>query len=316
MADFQVGDKVKVREDLTAGVRYNEYRCNEEMEELRGKICTIRNISNSSGVYNIVEDKSSWFWTDDMFEPVTKSTKEDKTISNFNVGDKVRVRHGLVYGKNYNGIYCNEIMSRMCGEVLTIKCINTCSYNVKENYWVWSEEMLEPVNKNTKENKTYDMFDTSTIVNTKENNNMNMRKVCYEIVDYKYNTETGETYIKWDDKSETRVRPESDTEPDQFVGFVTAYAKKAAGNTGRINSFFTQWAIKKPKLDAEEKAKKKAAKAEAKRIVEKRKAKKEKWLVRKAALRIKREYEAAQLAHEEYGVPIKIEGTKLKKKSK
>lgn len=287
----------------------------------------------------------------------------------FNVGDKVRVRHGLKYDECYNDIYCNEVMSRMAGEVLTIKRVNTCSYNVKESDWVWSDAMLEPVNENTKEDKTmgkfkvgdkvkvredlerdvnyfdetnkfydvankkmaamagcvvtitevkshyykikecednwyYYMFDTSTIVNTKENENMNMRKVCYEIADYKYDPKTGETYIKWDDKSETRVKPEAGTEPDQFVGFVTAYAKKAAGNTGRINSFFTQWAIKKPKLDAEEKAKKKAAKAEAKRIAEKRKAKKEKWLLRREAIRRKRAYEAAQLAHEEYGVPM------------
>jgi hypothetical protein len=228
----------------------------------------------------------------------------------FNIGDKVRVRYGLKYEERYNGVYCNTKMAAMGGEVLTIKHTNMRSYDVKENEWVWSDEMLEPVDE---------MFKTIPISSTsksKENNNMNNRKVCYEIIDYKYDAKTGETYIKWDDKSETRVRPESDTEPDQFVGFVTAYAKKAAGNTGRINSFFTQWAIKKPKLEAEEKAKEKVARAEAKRIAEKRKAKKENWLVRKAALRIKREYEAAQLAHEKYGVPIKVEGTKLKKKSK
>jgi len=194
MADFQVGDKVKVREDLTAGVRYNEYRCNEEMEELRGKICTIRNISNSSGVYNIVEEKSSWFWTDDMFEPVTENTKEDKTMNKFKVGDKVRVREKLKRG----GLYFNSAnthsaavtseMARIAGQVVTIKTVNEWEYTLEECGYFWTDEMFEsePISSTSK---------------SKENNNMNMRKVCYEIVDYKYDDQTGETYIKWDDKS-------------------------------------------------------------------------------------------------------------------
>jgi hypothetical protein len=237
-----------------------------------------------------------------MFEPVTENTKEDKTMSKFKVGDKVRVREDfkrwVVYFSKTYDVVATE-MAKLAGQIVTIEFVRFDGmYFVKECGEWWADDMFEsePISSTSK---------------SKENKDMkNMRKVCYEIVDYKYNTETGETYIKWDDKSETRVKPEAGTEPDQFVGFVTAYAKKAAGNTGRINSFFTQWAIKKPKLDAEEKAKKKAAKAEAKRIAEKRKAKKEKWLVRKAALRIKREYEAAQLAHEEYGVPVDFQEEK------
>lgn len=303
---FNVGDKVRVRYGLQYNERYNDVRCDEHMSRMGGVVLTIKSINMRS--YFVKEN--NWAWSDEMLEPVSENTKEDKTMNKFKVGDKVRVRHGLKHGKSYDDLYCNEIMAATAGKVLTIKRAGKISYDVEENQWCWNDAMLEPV---------YEMFKTTPISSTsksKENNNMNNRKVCYEIIDYKYDDQTGETYIKWDDKSETRVKPEAGTEPDQFVGFVTAYAKKAAGNTGRINSFFTQWAIKKPKLDAEEKAKKKAAKVEAKRIAEKRKAKREKWLVRKEALRIKREYEAAQLAHEEYGVPIKIEGTKLKKKSK
>ena len=115
-----------------------------------------------------------------------------------------------------------------------------------------------------------------------------------EIVNYTYNSETGMTKIKWSDKTETTVYTEIGTAPDQFTGFVVAYAKKAAGNTSRINNLFEKWAIKKPI----------AQETEEKRIAEKRKIKREKWLIRKEALRIKREYEARKLANEKYGVPM------------
>ena len=47
-----------------------------------------------------------------------------------------------------------------------------------------------------------------------------------------------------------------------------------------------------------------AQETEEKRIAEKRKIKREKWLIRKEALRIKRAYEARKLANEKYGIPL------------
>lgn len=195
----------------------------------------------------------------------------------FKVGDKVRVKAGLTI-VDYNTLYCNEEMANMAGNILTIfELVSDYAYAVQENDWYWNDEMLEPVEQS---------------------------KLTPEIADYKYNSETGETWIKWVDKTETRVRPEKDTEPNQFVGFVTAYAKKAAGNTSRINSLFDKWAIKKPIKDKMAEEKRIAEETETKRIIEKRKAKREKWLIRKEALRIKREYEARKIANEKYGVPM------------
>lgn len=194
----------------------------------------------------------------------------------FKVGDKVRIKDGLECGVFYDGIYCNTNMT-MTITPLTIKEIKTDHYTVRENLYVWNDEMLEPVEQT---------------------------KLTPEIVDYKYNSETGETWIKWVDKTETRVRPENGTEPNQYVGFVTAYAKKAAGNTSRINSLFDKWAIKKPIKDKMAEEKRIAEETETKRIIEKREAKREKWLIRKEALRIKREYEARKIANEKYGVPM------------
>ena len=132
-------------------------------------------------------------------------------------------------------------------------------------------------------------------------------KLMPEIVNYTYNSETGMTKIKWSDKTETTVYTEIGTAPDQFTGFVVAYAKKAAGNTSRINNLFEKWAIKKPIKDKIAEEKRIAQETEEKRIAEKRKAKREKWLIRREAVRIKREYEARKLANEKYGVPMNEE---------
>lgn len=236
---------------------------------------------------------------------------------NFKVGDKVRVRDDLRYGSRYNNVICNEDMERMSKDntVLTIKRVIDEGivnfYYVKENDWQWTDDMLckyEPLltwepwwsNERSVDVKIpYAKFNLDSV--TKQSLS------ALEIEDYKFNTETGETYIKWADKTETRVRPESDTVPNQYVGFVTAYAKKAAGNTSRINSLFDKWAVKKPIKDEIAEEKRIAEETETKRILEKRKAKREKWLIRKEALRIKREYDAKKLAREKYGVPMEFD---------
>lgn len=224
---------------------------------------------------------------------------------NFKAGDKVRVKSGLKKGQYYSGIFCNYEMAKMSGKVLTINDFSESYYIVKENDWFWSDEMFEPVDETEHILNAEDLAKMYAWIS--ENCKKDFKTTTPEIIDYKYNTETGETYIKWADKTETRVRPESDTEPNQYIGFVTAYAKKAAGNTSRINSLFDKWTVKKPIKDKLAEEKRIAEETETKRILEKRKAKREKWLIRKEALRIKREYEAKKLAQEKYGVPMEFD---------
>ena len=136
------------------------------------------------------------------------------------------------------------------------------------------------------------------------NCNTNIEVNMPDIANYTYNPSTGETYIKWTDKTETTVVAENPETADQYAGFVAAYAKRAAGNTSHITGLYEKWAIKKPKRDAEEQAKREAEIAEQNRIKAKRKAKKERYLISKEALKRKREYEAKKLAFEKYGVPM------------
>lgn len=72
---YKVGQKVRIRKDLTAGAEYpmqSGSRCgwdpgaNEYMEEYRGQIMTIK--SRIEGIYTLCEDDEFWSWTDTMFE--------------------------------------------------------------------------------------------------------------------------------------------------------------------------------------------------------------------------------------------------------
>ena len=67
------------------------------------------------------------------------------SANKFKVGDKVRVRKGLVPDKYYGGVRCASAMARMGGAVLTIDCVESDYYEVKECVFGWSDEMLEPV---------------------------------------------------------------------------------------------------------------------------------------------------------------------------
>ena len=210
-------------------------------------------------------------------------------MAKYKVGDKVRILDGSNI-KGYIGIWVSDGMEEYVGRILTISHIisddnNGVLYKMQDAYFAFDERGLELAEK--------------------ENNTMKVKNINMpEIVNYTYDKITGMTKIKWSDKTETTVYTEIGTVPDQFTGFVVAYAKKAAGNTSRINNLFEKWAIKKPIKDKIAEEKRIAQETEEKRIAEKRKAKREKWLIRKEALRIKREYEARKLANEKYGVPL------------
>ena len=60
------------------------------------------------------------------------------------------------------------------------------------------------------------------------------------IKNYTYIDHIGLTTIEWSDGTKTTVRAENPARADQYTGFVTAYAKKAAGNTNNINNLFDE----------------------------------------------------------------------------
>lgn len=64
----------------------------------------------------------------------------------FKVGDKVKVRKGLVADEYYD-MHCASAMTRLGGEILTIRRVESDGYYVGENTFCWTDEMLEPVEK-------------------------------------------------------------------------------------------------------------------------------------------------------------------------
>ena len=125
-----------------------------------------------------------------------------------------------------------------------------------------------------------------------------------DIINYTYTPHIGLTTIEWSDGTKTTVRAEDPAKADQYTGFVTAYAKKAAGNTNNINNLFDKWAIERPKRETKRMCDEMVARIEAQKKQERDNKKREKRTIRREALRLKREYEAKKLAKEKYGVPV------------
>lgn len=69
------------------------------------------------------------------------------SANKFKVGDKVRVREGLIVDKYYSDVRCDSSMAKMGGRVLTIKGVYGDYYEVEEHVFCWSDEMLELVEK-------------------------------------------------------------------------------------------------------------------------------------------------------------------------
>lgn len=69
------------------------------------------------------------------------------SVKKFKIGDKVKVRNGLIADEYYGGVSCDNSMERMGGAVFTIDYVKNDYYLVKENAFYWTDEMLEPVEK-------------------------------------------------------------------------------------------------------------------------------------------------------------------------
>ena len=77
---YKVGDKVKVREDLSTWEEYDNGCCfNSSMTVFLGKTVTICGVREDINRYIIEEDYGTWNWTDSMFEPLESENSTDET---------------------------------------------------------------------------------------------------------------------------------------------------------------------------------------------------------------------------------------------
>lgn len=77
---YKVGDKVKVREDLSTWEEYDDGCCfNYSMTVFLGKTVTICGVREDINRYIIEEDYGTWNWTDSMFESLESENSTDET---------------------------------------------------------------------------------------------------------------------------------------------------------------------------------------------------------------------------------------------
>ena len=113
MSKYKVGDKVKVREDLVVGEKYDNEYFVSAMLEFKGKEVTISIVYDYNKGYRIEE--RGFTWTDEMIEGlVVRNIK-----SSFKVGDKVE----LISIDLYDEMYRLKV-----GDIGTITCLEADTY--------------------------------------------------------------------------------------------------------------------------------------------------------------------------------------------
>lgn len=65
---YKIGDKVRVREDIKAGIRYEGIDVVEDMLQYRGNIATIINIEDDKFITLSIDRR--WYWSSEMLEHV------------------------------------------------------------------------------------------------------------------------------------------------------------------------------------------------------------------------------------------------------
>lgn len=158
---YKVGDRVRVRSDLTGLKRYKMesppfydevvIRC---MEDLKGKVVTITSTSDFG--YHIKEESCNW--TDEMFEGLADEEPK-KVKANLKVGDRVKLRKDLRESWTYDDepayvVSCSGLMTQHAGEFVTIKELCEVRDGVQvflieeklkdcSDCYTWSADMLD-----------------------------------------------------------------------------------------------------------------------------------------------------------------------------
>lgn len=150
MTEIKVGDKFKFRTDLIVGRSYGGITFLESMKRLKGKQVTIKS-ANKHGLSHLIhlnEDREYDF----CYSSAMLETDTPVSIKGLKVGDKVTVRQGLTANSNVGGVFINDEMYLMGGQVLTVACIAPSgNFDVLENIWRWSpESCLKKKNVGTK----------------------------------------------------------------------------------------------------------------------------------------------------------------------
>ena len=159
---YQIGDIVKVRDDLQVGEVYGECEVTGGMLKYRGTINVIDNIYSDEHYIlksmNDLDDTNHFLWNEDMLELIiTKDGLERFTHIEkikggnnveYKIGDVVEIRDDLKKGEKYGYCDVNESMLKFRGTTDTIENIDEDGdfyLAGKDNPFAWHKDMLEPV---------------------------------------------------------------------------------------------------------------------------------------------------------------------------
>ena len=76
---YEVGNKVKIREDLVMGNRYGADTFTEDMGQHKGEIATITYVTKNNK-YKLDIDDDYWNWTDEMLEDCIENDNTAMTV--------------------------------------------------------------------------------------------------------------------------------------------------------------------------------------------------------------------------------------------
>ena len=132
---YKIGDKVVIVND-----RVDKMNPAGGMDEWLGKVMTIESFFGEEA-YHMEEDDGKWFWYDNMIDCLYDTQ--------YNVGDKVVVRHDLTSDTDYymkNSKTTHDIaveeMIENCGCVLEIERKTDEGYAMRHVGWNWTDEMF------------------------------------------------------------------------------------------------------------------------------------------------------------------------------
>lgn len=162
MAKYKVGDKVWVREDLKENERYVMEHDSDiddsavsEMVKFRGEKMKIAEVT-SAQKYRL-RDSDTWNWTDGMF--AGKAYEK----GDIEVGDRVRFREDLTYGRSYGGLTWFGVEDYKTSRTFTVTRIDDDDFNVAgEPYWFNVKTVAEVIKKEDVKMKTSQKETTKT----------------------------------------------------------------------------------------------------------------------------------------------------------
>ena len=137
MSKYNVGDVVKLRDDLEVGKRYDELKFNANMENLKNKPVKIVGI-DLDGDYEI----GSWYINDEMIEGLWEECKEKQVTMKYKIGDRFRYKDEY---NTYEIIRCDEEV----GKYITVeeKQVGSRVFDVCEEKNMFLEECKEKQDK-------------------------------------------------------------------------------------------------------------------------------------------------------------------------